>query len=280
MRRILVPCDFSTPAQQAYKFALDLAAKSEGEVYVLKVIELPMLYETTFGIQPYVFDPKLLTDLEEDAQAKFAKMKKQYPAKVPVNFQALQGPVTPTIRESIESDNIDTIVMGTHGSSGLEEFFIGSNTERIVRTSPVPVFAVRDACDIASIKSIVFPTVPDLEQFNLVMKVKELQSFFDATVHLLFINTPSNFVRDSDARTALEEFAAFFKLTNYTVNVHSDTSEPNGIISFVKSIQADMIAMGTHGHRGLAHLLAGSIAEDVVNHAATCPIWTYSLKGK
>jgi nucleotide-binding universal stress UspA family protein len=46
---------------------------------------------------------------------------------------------------------------------------------------------------------------------------------------------------------------------------------------FTNDINADMIAMATHGRKGLAHFLSGSIAEDLVNHVS-CPIWTYILK--
>ena len=64
MKRILVPCDFSAPAVQAYLTANNIAMKSNGEIYVIHAIDLPMMYETTYGIPPYVFDPSLLTTSE------------------------------------------------------------------------------------------------------------------------------------------------------------------------------------------------------------------------
>ena len=66
-------------------------------------------------------------------------------------------------------------------------------------------------------------------------------------------------------------------LKNYTLNVFNDPYEESGVINFAQEIDADMIAMGTHGRRGLAHLMSGSVAEDIVNHV-DCPIWTYSIK--
>jgi hypothetical protein len=76
----------------------------------------------------------------------------------------------------------------------------------------------------------------------------------------------------------MEEFAKHFKLSNYTINLRNDAYETDGIISFASEVKADMIAMATHGRRGLLHLLTGSVAEDVVNHV-DCLIWTCSLKG-
>jgi nucleotide-binding universal stress UspA family protein len=57
------------------------------------------------------------------------------------------------------------------------------------------------------------------------------------------------------------------KLQNYTVNIYNDFNEEAGIINFAESVGADLIAMLTHGRTGLAHVLNGSIAESVTNHA-------------
>jgi nucleotide-binding universal stress UspA family protein len=75
----------------------------------------------------------------------------------------------------------------------------------------------------------------------------------------------------------LEDFAKHFKLKNYTLNVFNHPDEEEGIRLFAMKMKADMIAIGTHGRRGLAHLIAGSLAEDITNHEGKL-IWTYSLK--
>jgi nucleotide-binding universal stress UspA family protein len=66
-------------------------------------------------------------------------------------------------------------------------------------------------------------------------------------------------------------------LKNYTINIFNDLSEEEGVIYFADSIHADMIAMATHGRTGFAHVLAGSIAEDVVNHSKR-PVLTFVVK--
>jgi nucleotide-binding universal stress UspA family protein len=62
-------------------------------------------------------------------------------------------------------------------------------------------------------------------------------------------------------------------LENYTMEIYNESTEEDGIIYFAEDIDADMIALATHGRTGLKHLLSGSIAEDVVNHAQR-PVWT------
>lgn len=55
--------------------------------------------------------------------------------------------------------------------------------------------------------------------------------------------------------------------------------EEGGILNFSKMVDADMIALGTHGRKGLSHLLNGSLAEGIVNHSSL-PVWTYGIKNK
>jgi nucleotide-binding universal stress UspA family protein len=81
MKKILVPCDFSDTALQAYDFAMNLAARANAEVLVLKVFDLPFLYETTFGATPQYFDIGILKDIEADAVTNFEKMKARHPRK-------------------------------------------------------------------------------------------------------------------------------------------------------------------------------------------------------
>lgn len=279
MKRILVPCDFEGPSQEAFRFASNLAARSGGEIRVLNVIDLPVVSESAYGIPQYAFSPELLNDLKGEANKNFERLKAMAQVSVPVTFTSLPGPVRPVIREYIKAQQIDLVVMGTHGASGWEEFFIGSNTEKIVRTSPVPVIALKKSVDFSSIKHIVLPSRLNLKQEHFMEKVVELQKFFGATLHVLFVNTPDHFKRDQEARDAMNEVVKHYNLKDYTLNIRNDPYEEDGILHFAKEIKADMVAMSTHSRRGLAHLFAGSVAGEVLTHS-DFPLWTYTLKQK
>lgn len=278
MKKILVPCDFSDCAIEAFKFAIDLAALSKGEVLVVKVIDLPVVYEATFGMPPYVLNPGFVKELDDDAQGNYSKMYekfgKGYPA---VQFIVLHGPTTTMLRDFIEDKKIDQVVMGTHGASGFKEFFVGSNTEKIVRFSKAPVFAIKKAVPLESIKNIVFPTLLELDQPDLAVRIMTLQKLFNAKLHLLLVNTPSNFRTQQEQKEAMDEYTRHYGFENYTINMRNDTYfEPDSILRFASDVKADMIVMGTHARKGISHFLIGSTAEDVVNHL-NCPIWTCAI---
>lgn len=276
MKRILVPCDFSDPAVQAFKFAVDIAKESRGEVILLNVVELPVMHESVL-MPTLSFEEAFIKDMKAHAEKNFAKMKDKWAKEGPKVTSFVEfGGATPTIRDYVKDNKIDLLVMGTHGASGLKEFFVGSNTEKIVRTSEVPVIAIKGQVKMSSIKNIVFPNTFGMDQEELTLRVKALQNFFKATLHVLYVNTPSSFRRDIEVKKEMKAFAKRFMLKDYTLTIFNDYSEEEGLRNFVTDTKADMVAMATHGRRGINHLMSGSIAEDVVNHL-TCPIWTCKI---
>ena len=95
-------------------------------------------------------------------------------------------------------------------------------------------------------------------------------------LHLLKVNTPNNFERDKVSQELMQKFVDHYQVEDYTMNVYNELSEEDGILHFAADNEADMIALTTHGRTGLMHLLSGSIAEDIVNHAKR-PVWTLNI---
>jgi nucleotide-binding universal stress UspA family protein len=126
-------------------------------------------------------------------------------------------------------------------------------------------------------KDIVYATSMEKEEEVFSRIVRTTQKIYNSTVHLVRINTPGNFQRDVLVKKYMQDFARKLQLKNYTINVFNDLTEEEGIIYFADSIGADLIAMSTHGRTGFAHVLAGSIAEDVVSHSRR-PVLTFVTK--
>lgn len=278
MKRILVPCDFSKPSKEAFKMAVDIASKSNGTVTVLHILYVPTDYDPNFIGDPIAYNPQLFTSMEEEAKTSFEEMNKAHGNEsIKIDLEIQVGGIIECIKRISKAKKIDLVLMGTSGSSGFQEAFIGSNTEKIVRFSDVPVLAVRTAPNISSVKTILLPTTANLDQTEFIEHVKKLQTFFKATLHILLINTPTNFRQDAEAKEALEEFVKHHHLKDYALHFKSYRNEDEGIIDFAYTNKADLIAMATHSRKGLAHLFSGSVTEDVVNHIQT-PVWTFSRR--
>lgn len=276
MKQILVPCDFSKEATAAYKFALELAKRADLDVLVLYTIDLPVVV-AGFDVQPYTYDLSLQNELRDNAISNFDDLTKKAGKSFRVKFEVKFDSLVSAVRKLTDDGNIELVVMGTKGSSGFEEILFGSNTEKIVRFSSVPVFAIRYTPTVEFIRTIIFPNRLTLDQTDLVKRVMDLQRFFDAQIHLLWVNTPGHFVADSEINGIMREFVHHYGLKNYSLVIKNDINEETGILKYAAEIENGVIAMGTSGKRGIAHLFQGSITEDVVNHV-NCPIWTFSTR--
>jgi len=272
MKNILVPCDFSPPAVQAFKFAADIASASVGEVCVLKVIDFPCQYSRQLSQR----DPRTIFNLEEEYKQQYEKLKSIYAQiTVPISFSLEQGGISTTVLKVIDEKGIDLVVMGVKGGAVNES--IGTIAARVIRSSPVPVIVLKTAVHLSCIRSILFALPQEIYQAKFVAYVKALQDFFHATLHILFVNTPLNFQVDSKTRADVEDFVQRFNISNYTFAIRNDNQVQEGIIQYAAEISTDLIVLGTHGRKGVSHLLYGSVTEDVV-HNANCPVWTYILK--
>ncbi len=280
MKTILVPTDFSDQATYALDLAYDIAKKSGAAIKVLNVVEasaessFSATGEATTGsgmdsvyfVQLVKSVKQRLVDIDNDP--KYADVKLEGYVEVGNPYES--------ISRTIVDHEVDLVVMGTLGTSGLEEIFVGSNTEKVVRRAHCPVLSVKEPVHSDAIKNIALATNLRDDHEELFTELTKLQQLFDATIHIVRINTPSSFENDRYYKTEMEKFAQQHGLENYTLNVYNDSDEEDGIIYFAEQVDADMIAMGTHGRSGISRLLSGSIAEDVVNHSKR-PVWTFKL---
>ncbi|HFS67501.1 MAG TPA: universal stress protein, partial [Flavobacteriia bacterium] len=191
MKRILVPVDFSEEAKCAIKAAANIARKTDSEIYLLHMVDLP----------EGIIDAQSGADNSSPASILYMK-------KIHERFQDIKN--SPelnglTVHEKVQfqkafdgvieeskNEDIDLIVMGSSGASGIKEIIIGSNTEKVVRHSDVPVLVVKKGSGDLHVKHIVFASDFGDESKNRFQDVIDFAKIFDATLHLLYVNTPHN----------------------------------------------------------------------------------------
>ena len=274
MNRILVPTDFSEQATNALKVAAMLAKKYDADIYLLHMMEIPMQHIDPGAVKSDIPETLFFMKL---AHKKFEDL---------MDSDFLQGI---TIHETVKADitfneikdackefDIDLIVMGSHGASGLKEMFIGSNAEKVVRSSDVPVLVIKNHHTSFNIKNFVFASDFKNDNKETYMQAVKFAELFDAKIHLLLVNTANNFITTYESRTRINDFISGQTFENYTINVHNDTSVEEGILNFSAEIDADLIGISTHGRQGIAHFFNSSISEDLVNHAKR-PVITFKI---
>ena len=274
MKRILVPTDFSQHAEYALKVAAQIAKKNNGEIFILHMLELPHEANDPFhhgrDIPEIMYFKKRAEErldeltnapyLEGVEMSEIIKLESAYSGIIDVS----------------KKNNIDLIVMGSHGANGFKEMIIGSNTEKVVRTSEVPVLVIKKETGEFNVDKFVFASDFSDEVSQTFKKAEEFTNKFGAHIHLLSVITPKNFKSTAVAEKIMNDFTSKFQINNYSTHIYNDVNVEKGILNFANKIDADLIGMSTHGRRGLAHFFNGSISEDLVNHAAR-PVVTFKI---
>lgn len=277
MKKILVPIDFSTQAEYAAKVAAKIAEKTNSELHLLHMLELPteVIDPSNYGTQSN--SPTTLLYMKR-AQEKFEKLTKRYFLR---NVKIIKSvffheTFDGIINESKKQD-VDLIIMGSQGISGFEEMFVGSNTEKVVRNSTIPVMVVKNEIDDFRLDHLVFASnFKDIAKTTF-HKIVAFANIFSAKIHLLKVNTAQNFEPTTETQLKIESFIEGSGIKEYCINIHNDVTVEMGILNFSKSINADMIALNTHKRRGLIHFFNGSISKGIANHSIR-PVITFKLK--
>lgn len=287
MKNFLVPTDFSVASHHAFAAALQLAQRTGGHLTLLHTIELPETANfSSFGgpvggselpnssgtndlymLQLLQATKRRMHALKDEAA--------QLAPGVPVQDVVHTGRLNPAVLALIEKQAIDLVVMGAQGHTATEHFFLGSNTERLVRTAPCPVLAVKQAPSELPVRTLVFPSDFSAEADRAVPELHRIQALFpEATLHLLHV------VRRPEHRAAaldkITDFAHRHHLGRYEPTAFEADSPSEGIAAYATQNQVDLIVLPTHGRTGLSRFLQASIAEYVATHVLP-PVLTFKL---
>lgn len=274
MKRILVPTDFSEHAEDALKAAAQIAKKNNSEIIILHMLELPS--QMNDAILGGASIPETMLFMKKANEMLDEISNRPYLDGIEITeIVKMDKPIHGITQISTEY-NIDLIIMGSHGNSGIEELLIGSNAEKVVRNSEIPVLVIKKDIADFSANNIVFASDFSNEAKKPFEKLLNFSNSFQSKIHLVTICTPNSFKPTHEVEKAMHEFISEFSINNYETHIYNDTNIEKGIINFSNKINADIIGMCTHGRTGFAHFFNGSISEGLVNHAIR-PVITFKI---
>lgn len=277
MKKIIVPIDFSEHSEYALETAAVLARKYNAEILALHMLELSNAVVSNNENQlqaEAVFFLKL-------AEKKFEEfLDKDYLKGIAVTPIVKHFKVFSEVSDVATEHNADLIIMGSHGASGLKEVFVGSNTEKVVRYSAIPVLVVKHSPILTEFEDVVFACDFSEDAIKPYLSATKLINALNAKIHMVYVNLPDNRFRSTPEIE--KSVITFLKLADgnidkmKNINFVNDYSIEQGILNFSNIIGADLVAVATHGRKGLAHFFEGSISEDIANHS-TLPVMTFKM---
>ncbi|WP_140938209.1 universal stress protein [Sphingobacterium lumbrici] len=272
MKNILFSTDFSDGANNAFLYALQLANQLDTKLYVLYSYISPVLSATHAG------QPELLGQVYEQIElTKFDYYKKQIPqlhelaqkhnldhSKMMFLFE--EGTVVAAVKKSVQQENIALVVMGTHGTSGFKNEFIGSNTVNVIRNIKAPVLAIPAKAAYSAIQKVAFTTLFREKDQAALKEILDLAKVVDATVYCTNVIT-----ENSDPADALFYGESWRKLfpdckLEFTFLKNEDTVE-NTINRFIKESNIDLLAIVKRNRSFFDRLFSSSLSNNLTFHA-------------
>ena len=274
MKRILVPTDFFEQAEYALRVAAQIAKQNDSEIILLHMLELPHQAGDALGSGHQIpeimfYKDKAISKLEDLMDVDYLQ---GINVSEIIQFEkAFDG-----ILAVSKKNNVDLIVMGSHGTSGFQEILMGSNTEKVVRFSQVPVLVIKNRNDDFKAYNFVLASDFSDEIKNPFAQLVDFAKSFNSKLSLVMINTPNSFKPTHLSEKIMNDFMKEFHYPNYSLHIYNDVNVEKGILNFSNTVNADLIGMCTHGRTGFAHFFNGSISEDLVNHAVR-PVITFKI---
>lgn len=282
MKKILVPTDFSEPSYYGLDAAAELAKKTGASLHIYNACEVSNYYYST---DPLVITPPasimiegINEQLTKSAEKKLSGLKKRRilnGVKVATHCE-----ITSNVHNSISAyaDRIkaNLIVMGSHGAGNLKDIILGSTAERVVRFAMKPVIVIPVKPAKGLFKKIVFASDFAPEAYGIFPFVRDIANINSAEIHLLKINTMDQFSRTIDDRKKMQDFSRKFG-GKFVTSLYSDYMKEEGILNYAHEVKAGLIAIGTHGKKGLRRFFSEDVSEGIVR-LSHIPILIVNLK--
>lgn len=275
MKKILVPIDFSEVSDNAVKFAIDLAKKMQGEITLYHSIHFNYNYDFQYG--DYGAIASMTEEVKEEAEKRIKSFINNLNTDINVCYIITPDSIVSAVKRLVTDEGFDLVIVGTHGCSGLEEVFIGSNAERVIRHAPCPVISIPGSVDLKKINKVLVPIDLSELRAGFLTQIANLQFIFGC--ELAFIWVSQSDITPKKEETLGKELMQIFQsynIDNYRFFVINNIKPEDGIFLEAKDSKADMLAMATHARTGISHWLSGSMTEDTVNHL-DIPVWTFKV---
>ena len=268
LRKILVPIDFSETGMLALEHASFMARLAKADLLLLHVLPVQEYHfeipEPVMRIENHdevyqIVDQKLAETIE--------RVRNNYGCKA--KSLSSRGKVSHEIMEVAKEEKVDLIVMGTHGASGFEEFFLGSNAHKVVTVAPCPVITVQTHAKKLGFSNIVLPidrTVHSREKVEIAITLADL---FASKIHIVgLLETLESHEEDKlniildQVQHAVEKRGLPFSRT-----IVKGQNLANEALKYGAAVNADLIVIMTEHESEMNGIFLGARAKQIVNHS-------------
>jgi nucleotide-binding universal stress UspA family protein len=262
---ILIPTDFSVLSESAIKVGIAIAKRQNAAVTLLHVVDLlPNLLPT----QVLLSDPlEVLSRMEEKLKELSEKIQKDTGVKAVV--KALKGTPSESICKFAYEENISLIVMGTHGVSGLREFFIGSEAYRVVKNATCPVLTIPGNWEKTDFGKVLFPIRINPGTFDTYFYARPIIERNNSELFILGLYEREKTIDNKEISISINKLKVQLKNDNvlFKSGITQSKDLPAKILSLAKDYQADLIILTANLDHNFKAFFVGPFVQQVINHS-------------
>lgn len=265
MKTILSAIDFSDCSINALEHAISIARASKSN--------LLMLWVNNPNTTKTILSSDLSDDLLEEVEHQFSRLIAKYSPQMPdskLDYIIREGKVYKEVVNQAKESDVWLIVAGTHGSSGFEELWMGSNAFKIVSAAPCPVITIRSGIRIERhLERIVMPLDSTPETRQKVPFVSDLAAMFDAEVHVLAMLTTNVSEVRGYVKSYAKQASEYFKKNHVKyqiIDIEADNISDD-TIEYAKKIDANLICIMTEQEKTATNIFIGPYAQQMVHHS-------------
>ncbi|MFC1917164.1 universal stress protein [Chloroflexota bacterium] len=267
--KILVPLDGSRLAELALPYAEEMAGKLGSEIILLSVADSSVAREYH---QHQIYVEKIITETKHNAERYLEGSNRR---EVIVSTETVVGNPAEEIMNYAEQESVGLIIMVTHGASGIRRWALGNIADKVLQASRQPVALIRaksprDVCDRGILDRLLVMLDGSAESEAVLPYVEELATGLSAEITLLQVVDEQIDTVFADAEGYLEKICQ--RLAEKGIGAHCEVragAPATEGIKLADEIEADMVAMVTHGRSGAGFWKPGSVAEKVLKGGKT-----------
>ncbi len=268
--KILVPTDFSPLARVALNFAVAMGKKLNAEIYLLHTVYLDAHAHTMAAFK----SERIIEAMIENARVDFIRLLEDIDAThsgVPsITTHVIRNDyVEDSVEDFSQQHNIDYIILGTKGATGMKKVLMGSNAVSIIKRCRKPVITVPENATFNEIKTLVYAS--DLEDVNRELRI--LISFaevFNSHIHLVHVDQ-KGILNEALISEMEQKLRGLCLYPQFTIKTFQNISVQHALEKYIASIDADMLAMFTHKTGFFESLFGKSVTNEMAFHS-TVPL--------
>lgn len=276
IRKILVPIDFTETADVALAEATSLALLLKADLLLLNVVESTGYNYSVFAATETI--PPSLNDLESRIIEKMDGIKGQIVKKFGLKCSTfvMSGHIHTEINSFANKKKVDLIVMGTHGASGFKEYFIGSNSQRVITLSDIPVLTTQRKSNKTGFKNILIPldnSIHSREKVNIAIVIAKL---YNSKIHLLGLPDSRDKVVVAKFKIKLSSVERLMESDGleYETKIAYGENLADTAIKYATKSKCDLIVINTGHESKITGVFMGAFSQQIVNHSLI-PVLSY-----